>query len=152
MRLTRIMLFSIVLMFAVNGIAEAELYKWTDQDGTLHIEQSPPKNQKYEVLNIDTESKAEPSLATEPAEKPKSIRSADVVIYTTSWCPYCRKAKEYLRAKGISFTEYDIEKDKEAAERKRQLDKRGGVPFAIINGQPISGFSEGAYESALNKP
>jgi len=72
-----------------------------------------------------------------------------VELYTTSWCPYCQKARDFFRSRGISFTEYDIEKDKEAALRKRQLDTRNGVPFAIIDGRGIHGYSEAAYEAAL---
>jgi hypothetical protein len=48
--------------------------------------------------------------------------------------------------------EYDIEKDKSAAKRKKLLDTRnGGVPFAIINEQRIQGFSEAAYARALGR-
>jgi glutaredoxin len=72
-----------------------------------------------------------------------------VELYTTSWCPYCQKAREFFRSRGISFTEYDIEKDKEAALRKSQLDNRNGVPFTIIDGRGIHGYSESAYEAVL---
>jgi glutaredoxin len=73
-----------------------------------------------------------------------------VELYTTSWCPYCKKATNFFRSKGIPFKEYDIEKDKAAARRKKQLDKKGsGVPFAMINGKPIHGYSKAAYENAL---
>lgn len=73
-----------------------------------------------------------------------------VELYTTSWCPYCKKATNFFRSKGIPFKEYDIERDKAAAQRKKQLDKKGsGVPFALINGNPIHGFSKAAYERAL---
>ena len=42
-----------------------------------------------------------------------------------------------------------IEKDKNAAARKKQLDKRNGVPFVVINGRGLHGFSAAAYERAL---
>lgn len=51
----------------------------------------------------------------------------------------------------ISFADYDIEKNKEAAESKNRLDTGSGVPFAIINGRKISGFSPADYEKALHK-
>ena len=41
------------------------------------------------------------------------------------------------------------EKDRAAAARKRELDPKRGVPFAIINGRLIHGYSESAYERAL---
>jgi glutaredoxin len=76
---------------------------------------------------------------------------ADILLYTTSWCPCCRKARDYLRSKGIDFTEYDIEKDKDAAIHKRQLDNREGAPFAIINSRFFRWFSASAYERALQE-
>jgi glutaredoxin len=73
----------------------------------------------------------------------------DVELYITSWCPYCEKAVSFFRARGIPFAAYDIEKDKNAAFRKKLLDAQKGVPFAIIYGQPVHGFSEQAYLRAL---
>jgi len=72
-----------------------------------------------------------------------------VELYTTSWCPYCKQARDFFRAKGISFAEYDVEKDKDAARRMQQLDGRNGVPFVVIDGRGIRGFSQAAYEKAL---
>jgi glutaredoxin len=78
-----------------------------------------------------------------------SQKTATVDIYVTDWCPYCTKAIKFLKARGIPYTAYDIEKDKNAAERKTKLSNRQGVPFAIINGKQILGFSEKAYSDAL---
>ena len=138
----------------------AEMYKWVDDKGEMHISDSPPPAVKspgdIKVYNDSPED----SLDTPPASvrKKEELRPSverkkktEVVLYTTSWCPYCRKARDYLRSRGIDFIEYDIEKDKEAAIRKKQLDNRGGVPFAIINGRPIHGFSASAYERALQE-
>lgn len=49
----------------------------------------------------------------------------------------------------MSYKVYDIEKDAAAAKRKKELDTGRGVPFAIINGIKISGWSKRAYETAL---
>ena len=73
----------------------------------------------------------------------------NVELYSTSWCGYCQKARVLFRQKGIRFVEYDIEKDREAANRKRQLDSKNGVPFAVINGHGIHGYSETLYIQAL---
>jgi glutaredoxin len=140
--------------------AVAEIYKWVDDKGEMHISDSPPPAAKspgdMKVYNDSPENSldtAPPPVRKKEETRPtfERKRKADVVLYTTSWCPYCRKARDYLRSRGIDFVEYDIEKDKEAAIRKKQLDNRGGVPFAIINGRSISGFSASAYERALTQ-
>ena len=78
-----------------------------------------------------------------------AVAAPKVELYTTSWCPYCQKARDFFRSRGISFTEYDIEKDKEAALRKKRLDNSNGVPFVVIDGRGIHGYSEAAYEAVL---
>ncbi len=72
-----------------------------------------------------------------------------VELFITNWCPYCKKAEKFFQSRGISYVAYDIEKDKSAAQRKSHLDAQSGIPFAIINGQPVHGFSEQAYLRAL---
>ncbi len=72
-----------------------------------------------------------------------------VEIYITSWCPYCAQAIKFLQDNRIPYVAYDIEKDSEAARRKERLSPRQGVPFAIINGKKIYGFSAQVYSQTL---
>ncbi len=81
--------------------------------------------------------------------------SADVVIYTTAWCGYCRKAKQFLKTKKVNFVEKDIEKDKDAAaelaeKAARVRVKPTGVPVLDVKGKLILGFDQPAIEAALN--
>ena len=39
-----------------------------------------------------------------------------VVMYTTSWCGYCRRLKSQLAREGIEVTEVVIERDPDSAE------------------------------------
>lgn len=149
----------LTLTFYLSSTAAAEIYKWVDDKGEMHISDSPPPGAKPAGKIEVYKDMQEDSLGTgsAPVKKKEDSRpslekkKADVVLYTTSWCPYCRRARDYLRSKGIGFTEYDVERDKEAAARKRQLDGRGGVPFAVINGRFVRGFSASAYDKALQE-
>lgn len=149
-------LFLIIMLFA--GPAQADFYKWEDEEGNIHITDYPPPSKSVRKFKVhETESNTDLTVKTSPQkktvpdsqyrEKPRTMN--DVILYTTSWCPYCKKAKEFFRSKNIDFTEYDIEKDPEAARRKKSLDPGGGVPFAIVNGQFIKGYSPEAYQAAL---
>jgi glutaredoxin 3 len=33
---------------------------------------------------------------------------SDFVMFTTNVCPYCNKAKNFLKAKGLSFDEHNV--------------------------------------------
>lgn len=39
-----------------------------------------------------------------------------IIIYSTGWCPDCRRAKAFLKERGVSFQEVNIEQDEEAEE------------------------------------
>lgn len=36
---------------------------------------------------------------------------AKIIMYTSSWCPDCWRAKSFLKARGLEFREVNIEKD-----------------------------------------
>jgi len=40
--------------------------------------------------------------------------SAAITIYSTTWCPDCRRAKNFLRDRGVAFEEVNIEEDPDA--------------------------------------
>jgi len=85
------------------------------------------------------------SRAIPVAAKP----AAKAELYVTSWCPYCTQAMKFLDDNHVPYVAYDIEKDKQAAKRREKLSPRQGVPFAVINGKKIYGFSAEAYSQAL---
>lgn len=81
---------------------------------------------------------------------PGRAATSDIELFVTDWCPYCRKASEFLKDKNKSFKEYNIERDENAARRFMKLNPRGSVPFAVICGKEILGYSPKAYEQLLS--
>jgi mycoredoxin len=57
-------------------------------------------------------------------------------VYCTSWCPDCRRAKEFLRSHQLPFEEIDIEAHPEAVEfvRRANTGKRK-VPTFDVGGR-----------------
>jgi mycoredoxin len=39
-----------------------------------------------------------------------------ITMYTTAWCPDCRRAKSFMKDRGVEFREVDIEQDPDAEE------------------------------------
>jgi glutaredoxin 3 len=68
---------------------------------------------------------------------------ADVEMYTTSWCPYCTRARTLLRRKDVSFVEIDIDRD---PQRRQEMIRRAGgrtsVPQIFIDGEHIGGSDD----------
>jgi glutaredoxin-like YruB-family protein len=72
-----------------------------------------------------------------------------VKLYSTPTCGYCRIAKNYLKEKGISYTEYDVSRDQSKAEEMVRKTGQMGVPVLDINGRVIVGFDRGGIDRAL---
>lgn len=68
---------------------------------------------------------------------------AKVEVYSTSYCPYCMRAKALLRSKGIEFAELDVTNN--PGLRAKMVELAGGrrtVPEIFINGEIIGGCDE----------
>jgi mycoredoxin len=39
-----------------------------------------------------------------------------ITMYTTGWCPDCRRAKSFMKDRGVEFREVNIEEDPDAEE------------------------------------
>ncbi|MBS2021862.1 MAG: hypothetical protein JST92_05590 [Deltaproteobacteria bacterium] len=87
--------------------------------------------------------------------KPKDkAKGSAIILYGTSWCPACKKAREYLKRKGIAFIEKDVEADPMANLEKKEKARAAGlatqsVPVLDANGTTLLGFSEAQYEQAI---
>lgn len=75
-----------------------------------------------------------------PSEKHEIM--AEIKVYSTSYCPYCRAAESLLRAKGSEFEVIDVTHD--APMRARLVEQSGQrtVPQIFIDGESIGGFTE----------
>ncbi len=68
---------------------------------------------------------------------------AKVEIYYWTTCPYCRKARELLDAKGVDYEGYDITGDDAA--RAKMIERTGGpksVPQIFIDDKHIGGCDD----------
>ncbi len=76
-----------------------------------------------------------------------------VIIYSTSWCGFCRSEKQYLDTKNVPYEEKDVEKD-EAAQKELLQKMNGsfqGVPVTDIGGDIILGFDRPKIDESLKK-
>ena len=70
-----IALVGILLAIAVPADAQQTVYKWVDEDGVVHMGDSPPDN----VQNVETITVAPANSAVAPTRAPAPKRSADPV-------------------------------------------------------------------------
>jgi glutaredoxin-like YruB-family protein len=72
-----------------------------------------------------------------------------VAVYSTSTCPWCTVAKNFLKEHKIAFQEFDVGRDRKAAEEMIEKSGQMGVPVIDINGKIIVGFNESKIRELL---
>jgi len=79
-----------------------------------------------------------------------AVSGEQVIFYSTSWCPICKQAREYMRSKEIPFAEYDVEKSDKGKADMEKLNARG-VPIMLIGDQKLMGFQPAQFDAAYAK-
>jgi glutaredoxin-like YruB-family protein len=79
--------------------------------------------------------------------------AAQITIYSTTWCAFCKTEKQYLDKLGIAYVEKDIEADKEAYEELMQKSNGGyqGVPVTDIAGTLVLGFDRRKIDEVIKE-
>jgi mycoredoxin len=64
-------------------------------------------------------------MSASPLNPPTSelANARQILMYTTSWCGDCRRAKRVFGDLGIPYTEVNIDEEPQAAEQVKQLNK-----------------------------
>ncbi len=72
-----------------------------------------------------------------------------VKIYSTTSCPWCKKAKGYLDSKGVSYENINLDVNMEARGEFLKLNPSGGVPTLDIDGKIVIGFDKDKIDEYL---
>lgn len=126
----------LVMLFLVSVASTAEIYKWVDKNGRVHYSDSNNTPEKEAVETV----KLKINTYTHTSFEKTEVFTERVVMYSASWCGYCKKARKYFRANRIPFVEYDIERNKQAYRRYKKLGAKA-VPVILYKGQRMNGFT-----------
>jgi glutaredoxin len=78
-------------------------------------------------------------------------RPGDILMISSTTCPFCERARRWLTLHQVAFTECFIERDAACADRYRALGARG-TPTMWVRGQVQLGFSPQLVNDQLAKP
>lgn len=65
-----------------------------------------------------------------------------VELYTTPYCPYCRRALKLLDKKGVTYTNYDVSNNRPMFQTIMAQTGSDTVPQIFIDGQFIGGCDD----------
>jgi glutaredoxin len=144
----------VLASFLAATAAAAQVYKWTDPSGKVHYGDRPPEDAKKQELAIRIPSYDGPVEVTDWAavlrrkspSAPAPQSRGGITMYATDWCPHCRNARKYFEARGIAFTEINVETSESGRKEYQALGGKG-VPLIVVGDKLMRGFSPQRFEA-----
>lgn len=129
-------------------------YQYVDENGRVQFAarlEEVPERVRSTAGHISVEAPAaRATMATESSSEAAPRGSAEVVLYTTSSCPYCRRAIAYLDQIGQSYTNRNIEDDSAARDDMLALTGgRSGVPVIVVGETWMQGWNQQHLDQLL---
>jgi glutaredoxin 3 len=82
-------------------------------------------------------------------KKTGDIMSRTVKVYSTPTCPFCIRAKQFLKESAVSFEDIDVSTNHDAAGEMIKRSGQMGVPVIDVEGELIVGFDKDKIKKAL---
>lgn len=67
---------------------------------------------------------------------------SNIEIYTKGYCPFCKRAKALLDARGVSYREYEVTANPALQQEMRERSARRTVPQIFIDDRHIGGSDD----------
>ena len=145
----------LALVFAATACSAAaqQLYRWTDENGRVHVSDIPPltgaKDRRVTKLAASTGAPARPNAAV-PYALDLAMKQYPVTLYTSPNCAGpCELARGLLNKRGVPFKEVQVWEEEGNAELKR-ISGKNQVPALKVGASAFSGFESGGYNAMLD--
>jgi len=131
--------------------ASAQLYRWKDEQGRVHVTDTPPPASAKDVR--ERAAGAAPGSSSGenlPYAVQRAVASNPVTLYTGADCGPCGDARALLNARGVPFREVLVVDEKQSEELKKAVGSLS-VPSLRVGSSVQKGFEAGLYQSMLDK-
>ena len=137
-----------VLVLACFG-AQADFYRWVDQDGRVqYSDQLPPPHIKHvDRIKAAGGKPSEPPL---PYALQQAVNNFPVTLFATECGDACTKARELLARRGVPYTEMDATVQAAQDELKKLTGGPLEVPLLKVGQDTLRGFQESQWNTSLD--
>jgi glutaredoxin len=145
----RVALLGVVLACLAGGAA-AQLYRWTDETGRVHITDTPPPASAKNVQKKAAPKASEGVGAQQPYELAAAMKDFPVTLYTAPKCgELCAQARAHLNKRGVPFREVQVW-DRKGQDELRKFSSGDNVPVLVVGRSVHEGFQQEAYDALLD--
>ena len=74
----------------------------------------------------------------------------NVIVYSTPTCPFCIRAKQFLKDNNVQFEDIDVSENHEKAQEMIKKSGQMGVPVLEIDGEIVVGFDKDKIKESLD--
>lgn len=121
------------------AVAAAQAEMKQAEQARRSAEEAEQDRKRHEMIEADMAARAQK----------RARENVSITMYSTSWCPSCVAAREYMTKNSIQFTEHDIEQSPSAREIQRRLNPKGSIPTIDVEGAVLVGFSGDSLEAMI---
>jgi len=139
---------ALALALAAGAAAAQMLYRWTDENGRLHVADTAPPPSAKDVHRWRVTASSAAEGGAEPYALRQARKESPVTLYTASDCEPCDDARKLLNARGIPFKEVSVT-EKEVNDLVK-LSGSASVPVIVVGSATQKGFEGSVYERLLD--
>ena len=137
-------------LLALALTAQAQLYRWTDESGRVHYTDTPPPTNAKNVQKKASASPGAAAAAQQSYALQQAVKNFPVTIYTSKDCgDPCKKGLEYLKKRGVPFTEKVVAKQDEI-DALTKLAGAPRVPTMVVGVTVQKEYGEQSWSDALD--
>ena len=139
----------VAIAAAVSGVAQAQQYRWVDQNGKTQFSDSPPPPGAKDVRKTNITA-AKPASAQQPFEVARLQKDFPVTLYSSPPCKEgCELARGALNKRGVPFKEVQVF-DPDTTEELKRVSGALEVPTLLVGRSVQRGFEQGAFDALLD--
>ena len=113
------------------------------------IDKQPDNEVLFKVIR-EIDPQAARSESFEEVRPAPELPKGGIVLYCTSWCPDCRRARNWLKTNNLEFIEVDIDTNPTASEQVKKWNNGKRItPTLDIGGVIIPNYDEQKYIAAV---
>ncbi len=138
----RASIIPVIALLAFSLGHAGEVYRWVDDDGTVHFSEDPPtdadqdaESRQVDADDVNSAESVDVEAIRSRLENSTEDDKPNVVMYWARSCPDCDRARDYFESNNIPVEERYAEKS-----------DRGKLPVIFVGGEYMFGFSQDRFE------
>ena len=136
-------------LLGAASTAGAQIYRWTDEQGQVHLTDRPPPGSAKQVRKSAVTTPGGESGEALPYALQVATKNFPVTLYTAPSCAPCGAARGLLNSRGVPFREVSVIDQ----ERRQALQAAAGdlsVPSIVVGASVQKGFEASSYNELLD--